>query len=570
MIALAKRAEKSFPRVTVVTLGGGIIADAFVLLMIIACAYLALRQIAPPAARTADYSPTDFSAGRAMEHLKTIAQKPHPLGSPEEAEVRNYILRELTSMGLQTEEQRTKVVVNILGKLKGTGSGKTILLVGHYDTVPVSPGAADNGLAVAGLLETFRALKAGPPLSNDVTLLLTDGEEEGLLGAKAFVYDQTLSRDIGLVLNFDARGTQGPELMFETSEPNEWLIEGFAKAAPQPVANSLMGDIYKLLPNDTDFSIFKGAGYAGLNFACIDGFRYYHTSQDNLDHVSPDTLQHQGSSALALTRYFGNLKLEGNWEGSAVYFNLPGVPLVHYSRRWVAPFAGFAIAVFALVAALGLARGRLTLPGIFSGFLAVLLGMISTGVVITIVWWLINLLDSRTVAMSPGDSSQGQLYLLSLVAVTVGVVSASYRWLWRNISVEDLLAGGLIWWLLLTVLTSLFLAGGSYMFTWPLVLSLVGLVTLLGSKKQEPLSPIYLAVLLVCSLPSIFLVAPMVYLLLAGLTFKASAAVMMLAVLQLGLFLPYVNRWADAKKWLLPGASALAGFILVLAARLSV
>lgn len=551
------------------TLDRGVIADAFVLAVIIACAYLSLDQITSPAVRTADYSPTEFSSGRAMRHLKVIAQKPHPLGSTEEAEVRNYILRELTAMDLQTEEQRTKVVVNILARLRGTGDGKTILLVGHYDTVPVSPGAADNGLAVAGILETFRALKAGAPLSNDVAVVLTDGEEEGLLGAKAFVYDQTRSRDIGLVLNFDARGTQGPELMFETSEPNDWLIKGFAKAAPRPVANSLMGDVYKLLPNDTDFSVFKGAGYAGFNFACIGGVRYYHTSQDNLEHVSERTLQHMGSSALALTRYFGNLKLDGSGAGSAVYFNIPGAPLVYYSRRWVAPFAGFAVALFAVIAALGLRRGRLTLQGIVSGFLALLFGLISTGVVITIVWWMINLLDSRTVAMSPGDSSQGQLYLLSLVAVTVGVVSALYRWLWRNISVEDLLAGGLLWWLLLTVLTSLFLAGGSYMFSWPLFFSLVGLVTLLKSKKQEPLSPINLAACLVCTLPSIFLIAPMVYLLLAGLTMKASAAVMMLVALELGLFLPYVNRAAGAKKWLLPGASALAGFILVLVARLN-
>ena len=126
---------------------------------------------------------------------------------------------------------------------------------------------------------------------------------------------------------------------------------------------------------------------------------------------------------------------------------------------------------------------------------------------------MINLLDSRTVAISPGDSSKGQLYLLSLVAVTIGVVSALYRWLWRNISVEDLLAGGLLWWLLLTVLTSLFLAGGSYMFTWPLFFSLVGLVTLLLRwKQQEPLSPTSLAACLVCTFPSIFLIAPMVYL----------------------------------------------------------
>jgi hypothetical protein len=104
-----------------------------------------------------------------------------------------------------------------------------------------------------------------------------------------------------------------------------------------------------------------------LNFACIGGFRYYHTSQDNLEHVSERTLQHMGSSALALTRYFGNLKLDGSRGGSAVYFNIPGAPLVHYSRRWVGPLTGFAVALFAVIVAFGLRGGRLTLQGIFSG-----------------------------------------------------------------------------------------------------------------------------------------------------------------------------------------------------------
>ena len=45
--------------------------------------------------------------------------------------------------------------------------------------------------------------------------------------------------------------------MFETSEENGWLISQFAQAVNQPLATSLSMDIYQVLPNDTDLTVFK-------------------------------------------------------------------------------------------------------------------------------------------------------------------------------------------------------------------------------------------------------------------------------------------------------------------------
>jgi len=103
------------------------------------------------------------------------------------------------------------------------------MLVAHYDTVSRSPGAADDGAAVAALLETLRALNAGPPLRNDLIVLITDGEEPGMLGARAFVAEHPWLRDVGVVCNFEARGTRGPSIMFETSSDNGRLIREFAR-----------------------------------------------------------------------------------------------------------------------------------------------------------------------------------------------------------------------------------------------------------------------------------------------------------------------------------------------------
>jgi acetylornithine deacetylase/succinyl-diaminopimelate desuccinylase-like protein len=142
--------------------------------------------------------PTEFSSGRALEHVRAIAQEPHPMGSPENAAVRDYLVEELSALGVEPEVQKATAAhywfnrfaevgtpENVLTRLEGTNNdGKAFLLMAHYDSVPTGPGASDDGAGVAAMLETLRALKAGPPLKNDVIFLFTEGEERGLLGAR--------------------------------------------------------------------------------------------------------------------------------------------------------------------------------------------------------------------------------------------------------------------------------------------------------------------------------------------------------------------------------------------------
>src|SRR4029079_1979737 len=153
-------------------------------------------------------------------------------------------------------------VDNVVGRLPGSASTRAVLLVAHYDSVPWTAAASDDGAGVAAILEALRALRTGPPLRNDLVVLFTDGEEAGLLGAKAFVEGHRWARGVGVALNFEARGTGGPSLMFETSAGNGRLVRELAAAAPRPTASSLFYDIYRLLPNDTDLSEFKEAGFA--------------------------------------------------------------------------------------------------------------------------------------------------------------------------------------------------------------------------------------------------------------------------------------------------------------------
>jgi len=113
------------------------------------------------------------------------------------------------------------------------------MLCAHYDSVSTSPGVADNASGVAVVLEALRALMCGPLLDRDVVALLDDGEEDGSLGAVTFVKEHPWAKEVGVVINLDARGNSGPSIMFETSDGNGWLIRQYSQAVPHPLATSL-------------------------------------------------------------------------------------------------------------------------------------------------------------------------------------------------------------------------------------------------------------------------------------------------------------------------------------------
>ena len=204
----------------------------------------------PPAARLADAPVTAFSAGRAMEDVRAIARAPHPVGSPENARVRDHLLARMRTLGLSPQVRPAASdgvrVENILGVLPGADrSAPAVLLMAHYDSVPESPGAADDAAGVAAILEAVRAYQAsGGRPARDIMVLLTDGEEAGLLGARAFWASDPASRRVGLVLNFEARGGGGRTMMFETGAGNAELVALYAGAVPSPTADSLSRFVY--------------------------------------------------------------------------------------------------------------------------------------------------------------------------------------------------------------------------------------------------------------------------------------------------------------------------------------
>jgi hypothetical protein len=522
-------------------LAQGIVAIVFMALVSV----LAIDQLRPTAATPADAPAPEFSSSRAFTHIRTISQKPHPMGAAEHAVVRDYIHNELTKAGLTAEVQRTMAVAslgsgtfragtveNVIGRLKGTSNSRALLLMCHYDSVSTSFGASDDGSGVGVLLETLRALKSGPTLSNDVIFLFTDGEEVARLGARAFVDEHPWAKDVGLVLNFEARGVSGPSILFETSDQNGRLIREFARAAPHPVANSLAYEIYRLLPNNTDLTDFKNAGFAGLNFAYLDGSTHYHNQLDNSNELDANSVQHHGAYALALTKHFGNLDLQNVKERNLVYFDVLGSFLVRYSGALV-PFITLLIVIlFVGLVVLGWRRGRFRLAGLGVGLSVHLGTLIVVPAVLALVQTVLSMLGGAQAV-----AYQSKLYFIGFVALAVAISYIPYAALVKRVGNENFMASGLAIWLLLLIFTSLLLPGISYLFTWPMLLCLPAFAYLVLAREQRRFILILLFLLAVT--PGLLMLAPAIYLTFVGLNLNSIGTILVVLILACVLLIPH-------------------------------
>jgi hypothetical protein len=515
--------------------------------------------------------PTQFSSERALGHVRAIAKEPHPMGSPENAAVRDYLVKELRAMGLEPEVQRATAShywfhnallagspQNVVARLEGTNDGgKAFVIMAHYDTVQDAPGASDDGAGVATMLETLRALKAGPPLKNDVIFLFTEGEERGLLGARAFVDSHRWARDVGVVLNLETRGNTGPTLVPDTSAEAGWAIREFAKAAPYPMTTSDSVAFYERSGADSDLRVFFNAGLTGLHVAYTGGLTNYHTPLDTPEALDERSLQHMGSYALPLARHFGNVSLDHTKAPDEVYFNLSRF-LVHYPETWAIPLMTLLVLVFAGVVAFGLKRRRLAPGGIALGFLALPGSMIVAALVAYLVWTLI-------LTLHPGGiwalEYEATLFWIGFAGLSVAITAALYAGIGKKIPVANLAVGALLWWLLLAVATGVYFAPGSYLFAWPLLFSSLGLGAMFALEARAADSWNAFVALMLSVVPAMILPALGIYgiTLTQGLSSSAVPAFALAIALTMGLLIPHLDLIAKPNRWVLPGAATALG-----------
>jgi hypothetical protein len=404
------------------------------MLILITAIYYSFTSIMPSQISETNAA-TDFSTANALHHLKEITKKPHYTGSEEHIVVRNFIVTELEKLGLQVEIQEQIAVNkkwraatnnrNILTRIKGTENGKALLLLSHYDSNPHSAlGASDAGSGVVAILEGVRAFLAkNRRAKNDIIICITDAEELGLLGANAFVNHHPWAKEVGLVLNFEARGSGGPSYMLlETNGGNKKLIEAFQKAeSPYPVANSLMYSIYKMLPNDTDLTVFReDSNIDGFNFAFIGDHFDYHTAQDSFERMDLNTFEHQASYLMASLNYFANSDLENlKSETDYVYFNFPYVGLVFYPFSWVMPLFVICLVLFLILIISGVLKQRLTCIGMVKGFVPFLLSLVFSSLITFYGWKIILKIHPQYNDILHGFTYNGYFYIACFVALTL-------------------------------------------------------------------------------------------------------------------------------------------------------
>lgn len=341
--------------------GRAALVHVFGLLLVLIVGALARLAVSAPPVVPATAPVEVFSAERAMKHVRELGKAPHPVGSRGHDDARDLVLARLRELGLEPTVQKTHttqtffgrtsgaVVENVVARVRGRGGDpRAILFSAHYDAVPQSFGAGDDGSGVAALLEGARAVVQGPPLDRDVLFLFTDAEELGLLGASAFVAESPLAKDVIADFNFDARGTRGPLAMFDTSNQNGALIALLSRV-PHVQASSFVSALAKLLPNDTDATIFKKAGVPTMSFAFADEVENYHRATDSPERLDPRSVQAMGDVVVSIARDLGRGPLPVLEGDDVAYVTLAGSKVlpVPYASALGAAAVGALVVAFA-------------------------------------------------------------------------------------------------------------------------------------------------------------------------------------------------------------------------------
>ena len=514
-----------------------------------------------------------FSSSRAMSTLVEMVRRAHPPGSPEHAWVRDFIIGEMTELGMDPEIQTTTSLVqaetraraatirNIVGVIPGTAPTGGVLITAHYDSREIAVGAGDDGSGVVAALEAIRAIRTGPPLQNDLIVVFTDAEELGLMGARAFVAEHELMADVDIVLSFEMRGAGGPSIMFETAEDNGWIVRTMKEWDTHPFANSMSYEVYKRMPNGTDFTPFIEAGTQGLNFASIDNAHVYHQVFDTPDNLSEATLQHHGIHALGALKYYGNADLTSVDDDNVTYFSVPGLGLFVYGQVWVLPISGLLLALLVVVVLAGRRFGAAP-KGMILGIAGSLLVCgAAYGLGYGLMQWLPGM--HGEVGMLHGSVFHREgWYVLAIGFGTLAVVTLVTGLLGRWASIVELSIGALVLPAGLAVALSVAAPLAAMNLQWPAVaagLSIL-ILTVLRDRREGTVGWVSTLILAV---PVILLLEPIVELIWLALTLRMAGIIGVLVALMLLLCLPLLNALRHPNVWWAPlTALVLAGSAL--------
>jgi hypothetical protein len=547
----------------------GIAASGLTAVLLAAIVYLAFHFASSPAKVPANVAPGEFSSERAIQHVRQIAKEPHPTGTIQNGAVADYVLNELRRLGADAQIQEASyvdgrdgsytvgTVRNVLARIPGVAPGKAVLLLAHYDSSTTSPGAGDNASSVAVLLEAARVVRSGAPLKNDLVFLFTDSEESGQWGAKLFWRDHPWAKETAVAVNFEARGVSGPSMLFETGDGGGWLVRRFSKAAPHPFASSIMPALYKFLPYRTDVTVFKQAGIPVMNFAFVEDWANYHTALDRVDLLDGRSVLHQGSNAVAVATDLGNADLGSPEQGDAIYFNLIGSLMIVYSRFWAGILTLLLAVLFVVVAFRARSSNSVTGKGFAIGFVALPAATVAAALATS---GLMVLIPELTESKNWAVAYHMELYVAGVATLAAFLTSLCYAWFAARTRMENLWLAALLWFLLLTVISLIYVPGASYMFAWPLLCGLL-LAMLTQTKMYSRLRPLA-RVTVLCAMAFLPLVVllPSIWFLYLAFTTPGVFFVAISIPLCVALLIPHLQIMAAPRLW--PVLAGLGGLAL--------
>jgi len=503
-----------------------------------------------------------FSASRAMAALSAVSlDEPHPLGTPAHDVVRDRIAAALRALDYTVDVQHTFAcspavtcgeLTNVIARRPGQAlGGKAVVVMAHYDSVPAGPGASDDGTGVASALEIARAIRHDA-LANPVVFLIDDSEEGGLLGAEGFVADAARSKDAAFIINLEARGTTGTPFLFETSREQQYLVPVMAHALPHPVTTSLFATIYEQLPNDTDLTVFKRAGRAGINFAYIGGGTQYHTPLDRFANVDAGSVQRRGDQALAMVRAFDAANLDDVAPGGAVWFDVFAAFVVWWPAGWTVWIPAVALVLVLVAIVRGMRRGKLTLGGVALG-VASFAGSVVLAAALGVGLTRLFGLQAPGALFEPHPEPKIAAAALVGIAAALAVAALARR----RASFDAVFAGHALAWNGLGLALAVTLPGAAYLFVVPGVV----MAALAAARTALPVGDVAASVGSLVSAATVCL--PFA---LLGYDSLGDASVTVAAVLLALITTTFAPLCCDTARRLAPGCLVLAVMLGVVAA----
>ena len=456
----------------------------------------------PPAPKGVEAPLNEFSAVRAYDILQNLLKEnqPHPVGSELNKVVKERLKVELDKLGIDHQEQKTWAcasrftscaeVENLIGIIPGKTDLPYLALMAHYDSVPMAPGAGDDGAGIVAILETARALKLEAPFKHPIMLIFTDAEENGLIGAEAFFNQHPLAKQVGIVLNVEGSGSSGSSMVLRTSSKNELLIKSYSKEHKSPYGFSFVKEIFKRMPNDTDFSVVNRANISGIDFAFAGERNHYHTPNDSIENIDLRTIQHHGENILPASREL----LSIDWEDMGEEY-IYGGEIYGFWTQWNSSNSIFICIFSALLLMTALFKSKINLKKTALGFIFSPLTLFTTMLSGAAGFYFLSLLSGNVISW-PGIDWPYRLLLIGSTSIGALIGTALSR---KFVDEKEMVFGSWIFWLLLTFTITILLPDAANTFILPLIFA--SLILLIATLLKDEHKSTFMLLTLVVTLP---------------------------------------------------------------------